>query len=369
MRYGFLYRNRWFIAVVGLPTLLAIFYYGLIASDQYVSDSRFIVKNRSEKSSAMPSIASLIQTTGLSAGQEQTNEVMDYIQSRNALSDLQTKFNIKAAYANRAADILTRYPTIGHEDRFENLFRYYSGMIDARIDTKTNLAILEVRAFTPADAHNINAILLDLSENLVNRLNVKANQNAITEAERHVTLAEDRVRHARLTLARYRSQEDLLDPTKQAESVLEISNRLQAQQASLQAQLSVMERLTPSNPSIASLRQQITAIDDQVSAQNGKAIGNKGGISSKVANYENLQLEQEFGSQALLAARTSLEEAETQAVQQQFYLERIVEPNTPDLAELPRRLSRIATVFAVSVCLYLIGWMLVVGILEHAPED
>jgi capsular polysaccharide transport system permease protein len=64
-----------------------------------------------------------------------------------------------------------------------------------------------------------------------------------------------------------------------------------------------------------------------------------------------------------------LEQARTEAQKQQFYVERVVEPNRPDESTLPHRLKRILVVFAVSLCLYFIGWMLVVGILEHAPED
>ena len=69
------------------------------------------------------------------------------------------------------------------------------------------------------------------------------------------------------------------------------------------------------------------------------------------------------------APNTALEQARTESQKQQFYVERVVEPNTPDMATLPHRLKRMLVVFAASVCLYFIGWMLVVGILEHAPED
>jgi len=368
MRYDFLRRNRWFIAVVGLPTLLAIIYFGLIASDQYVSESRFIVKNQSEKSNQIPSIASLIQTTGLTSGQEQTNEVLDYIRSRTALQDLEQHYNVKRAFASSAADPISRYPGIGRDDRFENLYRYYSKKIDARLDTQTNLAILEVRAFDAHDAQNINSLLLGLSERLVNRLNDKAQQTGVQEAERRVARSEDRVRRARLALTQYRNREDILDPNKQAAGVLDISNKLVAQQAALQAQLEVMQRVTPDNPAIPSIKQQIGAIAAQIAAQNGKAVGNQGAISSKLSTYESLQLEEEFSAQALTAANAALEQAQLEAARQQFYLERVVEPNQPDMALLPHRLTQILTVFAASLSLYLIGWMLVVGILEHAPE-
>jgi capsular polysaccharide transport system permease protein len=63
-----------------------------------------------------------------------------------------------------------------------------------------------------------------------------------------------------------------------------------------------------------------------------------------------------------------LEQARVEAQKQQFYLERVVDPNLPDSPVLPNRLRNILVVFGASLCLYFIGWMLVVGILEHSPE-
>jgi capsular polysaccharide transport system permease protein len=71
----------------------------------------------------------------------------------------------------------------------------------------------------------------------------------------------------------------------------------------------------------------------------------------------------------LTASAATLEQARADAQKQQFYLQRVVEPNTPDLGLYPSRLKMILTIAGVALCLYLIGWMLIVGILEHAPED
>ena len=70
-----------------------------------------------------------------------------------------------------------------------------------------------------------------------------------------------------------------------------------------------------------------------------------------------------------LAFVAALVRARAEAASQQFYLERIVDPNLPDDALLPTRLLNIIIVAAAAACLYFIGWMLIVGILEHAPED
>jgi capsular polysaccharide transport system permease protein len=88
-----------------------------------------------------------------------------------------------------------------------------------------------------------------------------------------------------------------------------------------------------------------------------------------LGQYESLTAEQDFSVQALMAANIALEQARTEAEKQQFYLERVVEPNLPDDALLPNRWWQILSVAGMALCLYFIGWMLIVGILEHAPED
>ena len=72
-------RRRWFVLFVVLPVALATVYYGFIASGQYVSQSRFVIKSPSQRQAQTSTLASLIQTTGLSSGQEQTNEILDYL--------------------------------------------------------------------------------------------------------------------------------------------------------------------------------------------------------------------------------------------------------------------------------------------------
>jgi capsular polysaccharide transport system permease protein len=368
-RQKWLGKYRWFALFVGLPTALAITYYGFIASPIYASQSSFVIKAPAQKSMPTVSLANLVQTSGFSAGQEQTKEILQYVRSRNGLHDLLLQQDVRATYSNRDADFLSRFPQPFHDRSFENLYRYYSTMVSADIDPDSGLAVLEVYAFTPEDAYELNAKLLELSEGLVNRLNQRAEDRAITEAARRVEQAEERVRDARVALSGYRNRQALIDPTKQASGVLDVTNRLLSEQAALQAQLDLMLRVTPRNPTIPAVRNRIASLGREIGAQNGRVVGTPTAIASKLAVYEKLELEQEFATQMLTAANSSLESARTDAQKQQFYLERVVEPNKPDDSTLPHRLKRILVVFGSSICLYLIGWMLVVGILEHAPED
>lgn len=362
-------RHRWFAVFVVAPSLLAIAYYGLIASDIYVSEARFVIKSPDGKQAQFSTLANLIQTTGLSAGQEQTNEIIDYLRSRDALKDLVDRTDVRAAFNAPQADQLSRFPGVMHDDTSEGLYKYYRKMVDAHLDHDSGNAVLTVQAFDARDAHRLNEDLLQLSEALVNRLNDRANSRGITEAQERVRMAQERVRKARLNLGQYRNASELLDPVQQGKGVLEISNRLVSQRAALEAQLTTISRIAPANPSLAALRQEIAALSAQIDAQNSRVVGSSSGIASKLSGYESLEMEQEFAAQMLTAASASLEQARADAQRQKFYLERVVEPNTPDQAMLPARLKEILTVIGASLALYLVGWMLIVGILEHSPDD
>jgi capsular polysaccharide transport system permease protein len=366
---GKLFKHRWLALFVCLPTLLAIIYYGFIASPIYVSQSTFVIKSPGKTSLPSVSLANLVQSGGLSAGKDQTQEVLQYIRSRNGLRDLEASTNVRAKFEHRGVDILSRFPSPFHDRSFESLYRYYGSMVMASLDPDSGLAVVETRAFTAADAYQINAKLLDLSEAFVNRLNDRAQTRAVTEAARRVDQAEQRVREARLSLNAYRNRQDVVDPKMEAEGIIAVTNKLISERAALQAQLDLTLRAAPRNPSIPALRSRIDAISRQIGAQTGRAVGTPTGLASKATTYEQLSVDQEIATQMLTAAQASLEQARTEAQKQQFYLERVVEPNVPDDALLPHRIKRILVVFAVSLCLYFIGWMLVVGILEHAPED
>ncbi|MDE2303316.1 MAG: capsule biosynthesis protein [Sphingomonadales bacterium] len=367
-RLYWLRRHPWFLVVVVLPVLLATIYYGFIASDEYVSESRFVIHAPDQRQAQTTLLANLVQTSTAGQGQQQTDEVIDYMRSRSGLADLMKRIDVRARFESPDADFLSRYPLPFQSDRFERLHRYYDKMIDVRIDKDTNSAVLTVKAFTGQDAHDLNANLLDISEDFVNRLNQRAEHHAVAEAERRVAIAEDHLRDARLALRAYRNSAEVLDPGKQATGVIDVSNQLVMQEATLRAQLELTQRVAPRNPSLPALRQRVDALSQQVAAQNGRAVGTSSGLASKLSDYEKLSVEQDLATQMLSAAEASLEQARNEAQRQQFYLERVVEPNTPDMPTLPKRLAIVLEVAATVLCLYFIGWMLVVGIIEHAPE-
>lgn len=355
--------------MVVLPVLLGGFYYAAIASPEYVSESRFVIKSPGQRPGSITSIASILQTSSMSAGGEQAGEVVDYIHSRSAYNALNARGALAAFYNHPGVDFLSRYPRFAGRATSEGLYRYYTKMVTVELDRETGAVVLRTNGFTAQDAHTINQRLLGLSEQLVNQLNERARSHEVEEAESRVALAEQRVQRARAAMGAFRNAHALLDPAKQATSVLTIANGLVSEQAALQAQLQLTERTAPHNPAIPVLQARIAALGTQIAAQNSHAVGAPGAIAANMAGYDKLDQEQQFAAQNLVAASAALEVARSDALRQQFYLERVVEPDLPDWPELPHGLRNILTLAAGLLCLYFVGWMFVVGILEHAPED
>jgi capsular polysaccharide transport system permease protein len=362
-------RHPWFVVGVILPVLISAIYFFAIASSQYVSESRFVIKAPNQRSAQVSSFANLIQTTGLSGGQEQANQVMDFVRSRSALTVLAKDLAVQKTYTNAEIDFLSRFPQPWQQNAFEDLFDYYGSKIQISRDTDTGLVVLRTIAFDPAQAAAINEKLLLQSEQLVNKLNENARTNGIEEAESRVVEAEVRVAAARTAIAEYRNRAATVDPLQEATGVAEIVNRIISERAALDAQLSTLQRVTPDHPSIPTLREQIASLTREIERQTARVVGSGNTISGKLPSYDALVLEQELASELLVLAQTTLEGARTEALKQQFYLERVVNPNVPDLPEYPKAFRTVLTIFGFALCLYFIIWMFVLGILEHAPEE
>ena len=139
-------RNPWFLAGVVLPVLLSALYFFLIASDEYVSESRFVIKAPNQRSGQISSFANLIQTTGLSAGQEQADQVIDFVRSRSALQKLVAEAPVKAIYGGAGIDFRSAFPRPWEDDAFEDLYDFYRQKVGIDRDTDTGLVVLRTRA-------------------------------------------------------------------------------------------------------------------------------------------------------------------------------------------------------------------------------
>lgn len=355
--------NRLFLFTVVLPTLISVIYFGLIASDVYISESRFVVRSP-ERQTASP-LGMLLKGTGFSRSQDDTYTVQDFILSRDALKVLDDKLGLGKAFSSTKVDIFSRFAGLDWDNSFEALHRYYQNKVAMQLDSVSSISTLTARAFTAEDAFRINQQLLEMSEILVNQLNERGRQDMIRFAASEVAVAEKKAKAAALALSTYRNQKGVIDPERQSSIHLQQIAKLQDELIATQAQLTQLQTFTKSNPQIPSLQQRAQNLRQEIDAETTRVAGGDRSLANKAAEYQRFALEREFADKQLGSALASLEQARNEAQRKQLYLERIVQPSKPDMAMEPRRLRGVIAAFLLSLIAYGILTILLAGIREH----
>lgn len=356
---------RVFMCMVIVPTVLAAIYMFLIAAPIYVSETHFVVRSRSEQGPSPFGVVLASVGVDLSAGATDAYEVDEYMMSRDAVSDLVLNHELRAILARPEADLLTRFPRFFERDNFENLYTSYKRFVTVSYDSSTGLNTLRVEAFRPGDAHDIATALLADGEQLVNQLNRRAVNDVVEQAHIQVAEAQERALRAEVALTDFRSREKLIDPTRTSAAGSEIVSQLDAAVIALQAERNSIAAMAPQSPELPALDQKILAFEEQRDEERMRVAGESNSLAPEIGEYERLMLDRDYAAKSLAAAFASLEQAQIDARKKEVYLERVVEPDFPDKAELPERLGTVALVFASAFIAYATIMLVVAGLREH----
>jgi capsular polysaccharide transport system permease protein len=352
-----------FVLTVLLPTLAAGLYYGLMASDVYISESRFVV--RSPQRQVQTGLGALLQSTGFARSQDDTYSVLDFIRSRDALRKLDAELKLRAAFGDPGIDVVNRFPGIDGDDSFESLYKHYLKHVDVTYDTASSIAVLRVRAYKSEDAFKANTLLLQMGERLVNDLNTRSRTDIVAAARQEVTEAEERAKAAAAALSGFRAKGGVFDPERQGNVQLQSTARLREELLAAETQLAQIRQVSPANPQIAGLQNRVDILRRAIGDENARLVGQDAGPTAKLPVFDRLSLEKQFADRQLVAALAALDAARAEAQRKLLYLERLVQPNQPDSAMEPRRLRSVVTVFLVGLVLWGVVSLVVSSVREH----
>jgi capsular polysaccharide transport system permease protein len=349
--------------IVTLPTLVVAIYYVFIASDLYSAESKFIIRGRQQLSMSSP-LTQMLNMTGLTRAYDETFTVSDFVVSRDAMEAMNKELDLRVAFNRPEVDFLS---TLWWGDSNEDLLTYYRDKVKVLFDSTSNISTLTTFAFTPDEARKMNEILLRLSETIVNRLNERAQRDSVELAQQEVDLAEERVRQARIEMTKFRKEEGTLDPAKGSLIIIEIIARLEAELATTRAQISEVEALSQKdNPRLLGLNNRVQALQSQIEKERARLTGSSNdAYADQIERYEGLLIDTEFSNKRLIAAIQSLEVARVEALRQNLYLVRIVEPVAADDALYPKRILNTVTVFAILLLIYWLSTLIWAAAREH----
>lgn len=352
-----------FVIVVILPTLVGAVYFGLIASKRYVSEAQYIVRGVSNHQSM--GLAALLTTFGISRAADDTYAIQSFMQSRDAIRQLEERLPLRAMFSRQGTDFIARFPHFWRGDSFEMLYEYFQQRVTVSQDQSTGVSSLRVEAFAPEDAQAIASALMRLGEERANRMNARAEHDTVENALAEVSRAEAKVVATQADLTAFRNHEMLIDPSQNSLAMLGTITQLKGDLAQTSIQLGETVSGSPSSPAIQSLEARATALRQGIATEQGEMAGNDKALAGKVSTYERLTLLRDLAGKSFANALTALDTARQEARRQKIYVVTIVEPNLPDEDTEPQRMRMILTFFVMSFAVFAMGWMLLAGAKEH----
>ena len=358
-------KGKIFACVVLLPTVAVFLYYLLWASPMYVSQTRFAIRSADSSGGGLD-IASALLRSSSSTGAD-AHIVVEYIQSLDIIHDIDKELGVDLHFSDKGHDVFSRLTNNPTQD--EQL-RYWKWAVIPALDQDTGIITLETKAYSPEMAQKIAAAVLARSEALVNTMNLRAREDAVSLAQSEVQRAEARVRKAQEAMRNFRDAHTLLDPRVTAAGLQGVVTELEGEAVKLRAQLAEAQSFMRSSaPATKALQTRLKAVESQLDQEKQRLAGlrsQEGNLNAVVGEYEDLTIEAEFAQKQLVTAMSALESARVHEVAKSRYVVAFQQPTLPDESLYPRPFLFTAYVFIGALLLLGLGSLITASIREHA---
>lgn len=347
-----------------LPTILFFLYSFFWASPMYISETKFAVRSASTSTAGVDFASQVFKIP--SSSLQDAKIVEEYLKSIDAFNDIDKELSLVSHYSSSDYDLFSRLwkdPTVNEKQSFWNKVSFVT------VNQDSNVVIFSVRAYTPDMAYNIASTALKESETLINKMNEKAREDAISIAQNEVKASEARLALAQDNLKNFRNKYKDLDLKSTATSYQSTILELEAKATELRTQISSMQAYMNENaPQITFLKSQLSGIEKQIAKEKSNitaATPNGDSVNNLVAEYQRLIVEEEFANKQLVFSMTSLEQAKLEAQAKSLYVVTVSNPTMPDEDLYPEPFLFTLYLFLALSMIFIIVSVINAAIKEH----
>ncbi len=348
-------------ALVLLASVLVVFYYAIIASPRYVTQTQFVVKQAGGSEAALMGLAAIAST---SSSSRDALIIKVYIESRAMAEALDKAIGLKAHYQQNQWDGLSR---LSQAANVEDFIEYYQDHIVVRHDEMSDILYIEAQAFSEDYSLLLGETLLKFSETFINQLGDKMAQEQLKYAQQEVERVYTVMKNQQQVLLSFQNSNKLYNPEQQGSALLNAISELQG--AKIQAQAKLKEMQAVMHDGAAEVKSQHILIDSltlQLKEENAKLTSDNQKSLNKVnASFQELKLSAELSTSLYQAALASMEAVRADAYRKLKHLLIIQYPLIPETDKYPRRIHSIFTWFVSLILLYLLGRLIMAIVKEH----
>jgi len=321
-------------ALAGVLIVIAAIYWGLIATDRYVSRAHIVLESPEVNLSSM-NISSLLSGT---QGSGDLLLLRDHLLSVTMLKKLQQDLDLRSHYSQQFID---RWSRLGSADvPIEHFHEYMLKHISVEFDEYSAILKIQVEAYDREMATNIVQALLDEGEQHMNRMGQRLAEEQVEFIDEQAKIAEQRLFDARERLLQFQNEKGLVAPTQTVQAIFSTVSQLQAQTAALEARKkALLSYQSPQSPEVMRLSSEIRSLEEQIQLEQDKLAKQTGNaLNQTSAEYETLQLRAEFALQLYTTTITALESTRIEAARKLKQVSILEFPTQPEYSTKPERM-------------------------------
>jgi len=341
--------------------LIAVLYFGLIASDRYVSRAEVIIK-QADQIKMLPDALSMLGLGG--SNHQDVLLVQDYLNSWDMLAKLDQELGLKAHYQSDKADYFSRLP--GDVSR-EDFIEYYREHLTLSLDELSGVLTIELQAFDSEYGQRVVSLMLKESERFINKLGHQVALDQLAFVEKEVDRAYQRLQDEKAKVLAFQNSHQLISPESTSGARLEVASQIEAEMVRQQAELKQLRSyMKDTAPAVISVQTRVDALSTQLKQEQAKLTGqDQNAMNEVTAGYLDVQTQATLAADLYKTGLISLEQTRVEAYRKLKHLLVISQPTLAQDAEYPRRLYNLATVGVLLVLFYGLTVMGLATLREH----
>lgn len=358
---GFAWAKFGSFAFVLLASILVVFYYWVVASPRYVSETQFMVKQANSTESPFSGLAAIGSVTGT---MRDALVLKKYIESREMAVALDEAVSLKAHYERDDFDLISR---LASDSTIEEYVEFYQKHISVLHDELSDVLYVEVQTYEANYSLQVAQALLKLSENFINELGAKMAQEQVGYAQKEVERSYGELKKYQTDLVNFQDKFKLYNPEQQGGALVGAINELESEIIRQQTELkSLLAFMRGDAAEVKAKKIRINSLERQLAEEKNRLTNQDQQSLNKInVDFQEIKLNAELASDLYKTSLAGLESVRSEAYRKLKHLLVIENPALAQEDRYPRRIYNILTWFVCLVLLYLVARLILAIVKEH----
>ncbi len=339
-------------AFVLLPTMLAGWYFYMMATPMYSVRSEFVIQ-QAGPSGGGGSLGGLFSGTAFATSQDSI-AVQGYLQSREAMARLDEDVGFRAHFQSPAIDELQRMPP---DAGLEAAYRVYRKFLKISFDTTEGVIRMDVIAADPQVAAAWSKQLIAYAEEQVDHLTQRLRADQMKDAQAGYEAAQKALTDSQKHLIELQEKFKILSSETEVGLIVGQISGLENQITQERLALAQMEsNAEPNQARMEPIKRRIATLESQVTELRARMTETTAGATSLAEVQGQLMVAQaDLQTRQLLLAQAlqSMETSRVEANRQVRYLSLSVSPIPPDEPAYPRAFENTLVTLLIMLGIYL----------------